>query len=63
VLITFMAYIVLLPFIPFMFMFVFLVSVFSKSKKISFSKFLRFVHKVKNGRKQQNIQNTYYSRA
>lgn len=61
--ITILAYILLLPLMPVAFVFVVLFSIFSKRKKISLGNFLGFIHKVRNGRKQQDIQNTYYSRA
>ena len=56
-------YLLLLPLVPFIFLFVILFSLFSKSKKISLGNLLGFIHKVRNGREQQNIQNTNYSRA
>jgi hypothetical protein len=61
--ITILAYILLLPVIPIVLVFVVLFSIFSKDKKISLGNFLGFIHKVRNDRKQQNIQDTYYSRA
>ena len=61
--ITLAIYVLLLPIVPLTLIFVILYSIFSKSKKISLRKFLGFIHKVRNGREQQIIQNTNYSRA
>ena len=60
---TLVIYLLLLPLVPLMFIFVILYAIFSKDGKISFGKFLGFIHKVRNGREQQIIQNTNYSRA
>ena len=61
--ITLVSYLLLLPLVPVIFISVVLYSIFSKDGKISFRKILGFIHKARNGRKQQDIQNTYYSRA
>lgn len=53
--ITILIYILLLPLVPFMFIFLLFYSLFSKSRKISMRKFLGFIHKTRNGRKKQNI--------
>ena len=56
-LITLLIYILLLPLAPLILLFVLLYSIFSRNKRISIRKFLGFIHTVRNGRKQQIIQN------
>ena len=56
-LLTMFIYILLLPLVPVVFIFLVFYSLFSKNKKISIRKILGFIHKVRNGRKQQIIQN------
>ena len=51
-LITVLIYLLLIPFIPLMFVFLLFFSLFSKNKKISIRKFLNFIHTTRNGRKQ-----------
>ena len=53
--ITMAAYLVLLPLLPFVFIGLIFFSLFSKNKRLSLKNFLGFIHKVKNGRKQQDI--------
>ena len=53
--ITAFIYLLLLPLIPIMFLFVVLFSIFSKDGKISMKKFLGFIHNTRNGKKQQII--------
>ena len=53
--ITIFAYILLLPVIPLMILFLIGFSIFSKKKIISMKKFLGFIHTVRNGKQQQNI--------
>lgn len=53
--ITIFAYILLLPVIPFMILFLIGFSIFSKGKMISMRKFLGFIHTVRNGKQQQII--------
>jgi len=53
--ITIFIYILLLPLIPFMILFILGFSIFSKGKKLSMKKFLGFIHTVRNGKKQQII--------
>lgn len=53
--ITILIYIILLPLIPFMFLFVVGFSIFSKNGRLSMKKFLGFIHTVRNGKQQQNI--------
>ena len=60
---TVFIYLLLLPLVPLMFIFIILYAIFSKDGKISFRKFLGFIHRARNGREQQIIQNTNYSRA
>ena len=50
--ITALIYLLLLPLLPFILLFVILFSLFSKEHKISMGKFLRFIHKTRNGGKQ-----------
>ena len=52
---TLLIYILLLPLVPIMFLFLLFYSIFSRNKKISIRKFLGFIHIVRNGRKQQII--------
>ena len=52
---TLLIYILLLPTVPLIFIGVFLYSLFSKDGKISLRKILGFIHKTRNGRKQQVI--------
>ena len=53
--ITLFIYILLLPLIPFMFLFLIGFTIFSKSGKISMRKFLGFIHTVRHGKQQQII--------
>lgn len=53
--ITLFIYILLLPLIPVMIVFVVLHSIFSGDSKINLGNFLRFIHKTRNGRKEQII--------
>lgn len=53
--ITAFIYLLLLPLIPIMFLFVIFYAIFSRDGKISFKKFLGFIHNTRNGRKQQII--------
>lgn len=53
--ITLFIYILLLPLVPLMIVFVILHAIFSKDNKISLGNFLRFIHKTRNGRKEQII--------
>ena len=53
--ITALIYIMLLPLLPVIFIAVFIYALFSSEKKISFGKFLRFLHNTRNGRQQQVI--------
>ncbi len=52
---TLFIYLLLIPFIPLMLIFVVLFSIFSKDGKLSLGKFLGFIHTVRNGRKKQII--------
>ena len=52
--ITILIYIMLLPFVPFMFLFILVYAIFSKKKMISMEKFLGFIHTVRNGKEQRN---------
>ena len=53
--ITIFIYLLLLPLIPFMFLFAIGFSIFSKSKRLSMRKFLGFIHTARHGREQQII--------
>lgn len=53
--ITLFVYILLLPLVPLMIVFVLLHSIFSKDGKINLGNFLGFIHKTRNGRKEQII--------
>jgi hypothetical protein len=53
--ITLAAYILVIPFIPLMVVFMLFFSIFSKDKKLSMRKFLGFIHTVRNGREKQII--------
>lgn len=55
--ITILIYVLLLPLVPLMVIFLLLFSIFSKDGKISMRKFLGFIHTVRNGKKQQIVQN------
>lgn len=48
---TIFIYLLLLPLLPLVFLFLLGYGIFSKSKKISFKNFLSFIHKTRNGRK------------
>lgn len=48
---TILIYILLLPLLPFIFIYLVFFSVFSGNKMISMKNFLGFIHKVRNGRK------------
>jgi hypothetical protein len=49
------AYLLLLPLLPFVFVFVLLFSIFSKDGRLSMRKFLGFIHTVRNGREKQIV--------
>ena len=49
--ITLSIYLLRAPLVPFMLLFI----LFSKNKRFSMKKFLGFIHKVRNGREQQDI--------
>lgn len=49
-LITVFIYLIFLPFIPLIFLYLFAFSLFSKKKMISVKRFLNFIHKVRNGK-------------
>lgn len=49
--ITIFIYILLLPLLPLMFLYVLFFGLFSKNKRFSLRKFLGFIHKARNGRK------------
>lgn len=49
--ITILIYILLLPLLPLMFLYVLFFGLFSKNKRFSLRKFLGFIHKARNGRK------------
>jgi hypothetical protein len=53
--ITLLIYIMLLPLIPFMILFIIGFSIFSKDGLLSMKKFLGFIHTVRNGKQQQII--------
>ena len=53
--ITILIYIMLLPLVPFMLLFLIGFSIFSKNKALSMRKFLGFIHTVRNGKQQQII--------
>ena len=53
--ITILIYIMLLPLVPFMFLFMLGYALFSKNGMISMRKFLGFIHTVRNGKQQQII--------
>ena len=53
--ITILIYIMLLPLVPFMFLFTLMYAFFSKNGMISMRKFLGFIHTVRNGKQQQII--------
>ena len=53
--ITLLIYIMLLPLIPFMILFIIGFSIFSKDGMLSMRKFLGFIHTVRNGKQQQII--------
>ena len=53
--ITLLIYIMLLPLIPFMILFIICFSIFSKDGMLSMRKFLGFIHTVRNGKQQQII--------
>lgn len=53
--VTIFIYLLLLPFIPLIFIGLIFYAIFSKGKKISMGKFLGFIHKTRNGKKQQII--------
>ena len=52
---TLLGYLLVLPLLPFMILFMAGFSMFSKNKKISMRKFLGFIHTVRHGRQQQII--------
>jgi hypothetical protein len=53
--ITILAYTLVLPLMPIVFVGLLFYSVFSKDKKISIGKILGFIHNIRNGRKEQII--------
>lgn len=53
--ITAFIYLMLIPLLPIIFIFVLLYSIFSRNRLISMRKFLGFIHRVRNGREQQII--------
>lgn len=53
--ITLAAYLLVIPFIPLVVVFMLFFSIFSKDKKLSMRKFLGFIHTVRNGREKQII--------
>ena len=53
--ITAFIYLLMLPLLPLMFLFVIFHAVLSRDKRISMKKFLGFIHNVRNGKKQQII--------
>ena len=53
--ITIAIYIMLIPFVPFLIVFVLLFALFSSTKKFSMGKFLGFIHTVRNGREKQIV--------
>lgn len=55
--ITIFIYLLLLPFVPLMILFVIGFSIFSGGKRLSMRKFLGFIHTVRHGKKQQIVQN------
>jgi hypothetical protein len=52
---TIFIYLLLLPLVPLMIVFLLLFSIFSKDGKLSMGKFLGFIHTVRNGREKQII--------
>ena len=52
---TILIYLLLLPFVPIIFIFLLFYAIFSKNKRISMRKFLNFIHKTRNGKQQQII--------
>ena len=50
-----LAYLLLLPLLPIVILYVVLFSIFSRNKKISMRKFFNFIHTVRNGREEQII--------
>ena len=50
--ITIFIYLLLLPLVPFMILFIIGVSIFSKGNRLSMKKFLGFIHTVRHGKKQ-----------
>ena len=53
--ITIFIYLMLLPLIPFMILFVIGFAIFSKDNRLSMKKFLGFIHVARYGKKQQII--------
>ena len=53
--ITAFIYLLLIPLLPIMFLFVLFYSIFSDNRMISMRKFLGFIHRVRNGREEQII--------
>lgn len=53
--ITMLAYLVILPFIPIVFIGLIIFSLFSKDRKISMRKILGFIHNTRNGKTQQIV--------
>ena len=52
---TLFIYLLLLPVLPIVFLYLLFFSIFSKNKKISMRKILSFIHTVRNGKQQQII--------
>ena len=52
---TLFVYLLLLPLLPFMFLYILGLSLFGKNKMISLRKFLGFIHTVRNGKQQQIV--------
>ena len=53
--ITLLAYALVLPFLPLIFIGLIIFSIFSKDGKISMKKFLGFIHNTRNGKTQQIV--------
>lgn len=52
---TLFIYLLLLPLLPFIVLYVVLFSIFSGTKKISMRRFLGFIHTVRHGKQQQIV--------
>ena len=53
--ITMLAYLLIIPFIPIVFIGLIIFSLFSKDRKISMRKILGFIHNTRNGKTQQIV--------